>query len=105
MGFWTTYKQGINTNSQLLFHASYRTNERLKVNGSSSEFINADTLVGGVRLLSGDRNFRFSLETTYNRESPSGGKANNDYLYYGYHYLLGVLQVDKMVAMFKLLVG
>jgi hypothetical protein len=83
MGFWTTYKQGINTNSQLLFHASYRTNERLKVNGSSSEFINADTLVGGVRLLSGDRNFRFSLETTYNRESPSGGKPNNDYLYYG----------------------
>jgi hypothetical protein len=83
MGFWTTYRQGINTNSQLLFHASYRTNERLKVNGGGNDFINADTLVGGVRLLSGDRNFRFSLETTYNRESPSGGKSNNDYLYYG----------------------
>jgi hypothetical protein len=83
MGIWTTYKQGINTNSQLLFHASYRTNERLKVNSGNNEFINADTLVGGVRLLSGDRNFRFSLETTYNRESPTGGKPNNDYLYYG----------------------
>jgi hypothetical protein len=83
MGFWTTYKQGINTNSQLLFQASYRTNERLKVNNSNNEFVNADTLMGGVRLLSGDRNFRFSLETTYNRESPTGGKPKNDYLYYG----------------------
>jgi hypothetical protein len=83
MGFWTTYKQGINTNSQLLFHGSYRTNERLKVNKSNNEFVNADTLMGGVRLLSGDRNFRFSLETTYNSESPTGGKPKNDYLYYG----------------------
>jgi hypothetical protein len=83
MGFWTTYKKGLNTNSQLLFHASYRTNERLKVNNSNNEFVNADTLMGGVRLLSGDRNFRFSLETTYNSESPTGGKPKNDYLYYG----------------------
>jgi hypothetical protein len=83
MGIWTTYKQGINTNSQLLFHGSYRTSERLKVNNGKNEFVNADTLTGGVRLLSGDRDFRFSLETTYNSENPTGGKMNNSYFYYG----------------------
>jgi hypothetical protein len=80
MGVWTTYKKGIGTNSQLLFHGSYRSNER--VSDRKNGYVNADTLLGGVRLLSGDQNFRFSLETTYNRES-QGGKQNNDYLSYG----------------------
>jgi hypothetical protein len=80
MGFWTTYKKGIGTNSQLLFHASYRTNER--ISDRKNGFVNADTLLGGVRLLSGDRNFRFSLETAYNRESQDG-KQSSDYLSYG----------------------
>jgi hypothetical protein len=83
MGFWTTYKTGVGTNSQLLFHTSYRSNERLKVKSNTNQFVNADTLMGGVRLMTGDRDFRFSLETTYNRESPSGGNPTNDYLYYG----------------------
>ncbi len=82
IGVWTTYKQGLGTNSQLLFQGSYRTNERTRVKSSNDEFVNVDTLMGGVRLLSGDRNFRFSLETAYNRES-QGGKQNNDYLSYG----------------------
>jgi hypothetical protein len=80
MGFWTTYRKGIGTNSQLLFHASYRTNER--ISDRKNGFVNADTLLGGVRLLSGDRNFRFSLETAYNRESQDG-KQSSDYLSYG----------------------
>lgn len=80
MGFWTTYRKGIGTNSQLLFHASYRTNER--ISDRQNGFVNADTLLGGVRLLSGDRNFRFSLETAYNRESQNG-KQSSDYLSYG----------------------
>jgi hypothetical protein len=82
IGVWTTYKQGIGTNSQLLFQGSYRTNERTKVKGDNNDFVDVDTLMGGVRFLSGDRNFRFSLETAYNRES-QGGQQNNDYLSYG----------------------
>jgi hypothetical protein len=80
IGIWTTYKKGIGTNSQLLFHGSYRSNER--ISDRKNGFVNADTLLGGVRLLSGDRNFRFSVETAYNRES-QGGNKNNDYLSYG----------------------
>ena len=80
MGFWTTYKTGIGGDSQLLLHASARNGER--VTDRKGGFVNADTLVGGVRLQSGSETFRFSVETSYNRES-QGGQRNNDYLYFG----------------------
>jgi hypothetical protein len=80
MGFWTTYRQPLGDEAQLLVHASARNGER--VSDGNGGFINADTLVGGVRLLSGNRDFRFSLETAYNRES-QGGQQINDYLSFG----------------------
>lgn len=80
MSLWTTYKLGLGGNSKLLLHASLRNGERQKQKDNS--FANVDTLVGGVRLLSGDDNFRFSLETTYNRESQELNRIN-DNLYFG----------------------
>jgi hypothetical protein len=80
MGFWTTYRQSIGGNTKLLLHASMRNKERTKQ--SDGNFANVDTLLGGVRLLSGDDNFRFSLETAYNRESQENNQINN-YLSFG----------------------
>jgi hypothetical protein len=80
MGLWTTYRHSINDDAQLLFHASLRNGER--ISDRKKGFINADTLVGGIRLQSGNRDFRFSLETAYNRES-QGGQKINDYLSFG----------------------
>jgi hypothetical protein len=80
MGAWTTYRQKVGDESQLLLHASTRGGER--VSDKKGGFVNADTLVGGVRYQSGNRDFRFSLETAYNRES-QGGQKINDYLSFG----------------------
>jgi hypothetical protein len=80
IGVWSTYRRGIGTDSQLVFHASYRSNER--INDGNNNFVNADTLLGGVRLLSGNDKFRFSLETAYNRESQAGNRIN-DYISFG----------------------
>jgi hypothetical protein len=80
IGMWTTYKKGLGTNSQLLVHGAYRTNER--ISNRQNGFVNADTLLGGVRFLAGDPNLRFSVETAYNHESQAG-KPSNDYLSYG----------------------
>ncbi len=80
MGFWTTYKQGLGGNSKLLVHASIRNGERTKQ--SDGNFVNLDTIIAGVRLQSGDDNFRFSLETAYNREN-QGINRINDYLSFG----------------------
>jgi hypothetical protein len=80
MGFWTTYKQGLGGNSKLLLHVSIRNGERQKQ--GDGNFANVDTVVGGARLQSGDDNFRFSLETAYNRES-QGINRINDYLSFG----------------------
>jgi hypothetical protein len=80
MGIWTTYKQSIGGNSKILLHTSLRSKERTKQ--SNGDFSNVDTLVGGVRLLSGDDNFRFSLETAYNRESQEINRIN-EYLSFG----------------------
>ncbi len=80
MGVWTTYRQKVGEQSQLLLHASTRGGER--VSDKKGGFVNADTLVGGVRYQSGNRDFRFSLETAYNRES-QGSQKINDYLSFG----------------------
>ncbi len=80
IGVWTTYKQSIGGNSKMLLHTSLRSKERTKQ--SDGNFANVDTLVGGVRLLSGDDNFRFSLETAYNRESQEINRIN-EYLSFG----------------------
>jgi hypothetical protein len=80
IGVWSTYRRGLGTDSQLVFHASYRSNER--INDGNNNFVNADTLLGGVRLLSGSDKFRFSLETAYNRESQAGNRIN-DYISFG----------------------
>jgi hypothetical protein len=80
MGFWTTYRVSMSDDAQLLLHASARNGER--ISDRKGGFINTDTLVGGVRLQSGNRDFRFSLETAYNRES-QGGQRTNDYLSFG----------------------
>jgi hypothetical protein len=80
MGLWTTYSMGVGGNSQLLIHASLRNGEQLKLNNNN--VVNANTLVGGIRYQTGDSNFRFSLETAYNRESHNGQQIN-DYLSFG----------------------
>lgn len=80
MGAWTTYRQRVGDESQLLLHASTRNGER--VSDRKGGFVSADTLVGGVRYQSGNRDFRFSLETAYNRES-QGSQRINDYLSFG----------------------
>jgi hypothetical protein len=80
MGFWTTYRQKVGEESQLLLHASARNGER--VSDRNGGFISADTLVGGLRYQSGNRDFRFSIETAHNRES-QGGQRVNDYLSFG----------------------
>ena len=65
---------------RLLLHASIRNGEKQKQ--SNGNFANVDTVVGGVRLQSGDDNFRFSLETAYNRESQVINRIS-DYLSFG----------------------
>jgi hypothetical protein len=80
MGFWTTYRMGTGGDSQLILHASARNGEQLQLPNKTS--VSANTLVGGIRYQTGNSNFRFSLETAYNRENQNGQQIN-DYLSFG----------------------
>jgi hypothetical protein len=82
MGFWTTYRLGAGNDSQLLLHASARNGEQIEDKKNKGTFLSTDTIVGGLRYQSGDKDFRFSIETAYNLESRSGQQVNN-YLSFG----------------------
>jgi hypothetical protein len=80
-GFWTTYRQGIGGNSQLIFHGSYRNGER--ISDQAGGFFSGDTILLGTRLRMGDQNnSKFSLEATYNIENRQGNPSNS-YLSFG----------------------
>jgi hypothetical protein len=81
MGVWSTYRQGIGGNAQLIFHGAYRSGER--ITDSQGAFFNGDTFLLGTRLRMGDEtNSRFSLEAAYNLENRQG-KSSNSYLTLG----------------------
>lgn len=80
MGVWTTYKRGIGGDSELIFHGSYRSGERIF--DRTGGFFNGDTLTLGTRIRTGSEDFKFSLETAYNIENQSG-KSSNNYLSFG----------------------
>jgi hypothetical protein len=76
MGIWSTYRQGIGGNTQLIFHTAYRSGER--ITDSQGAFFNGDTFLLGTRLRMGDEtNSRFSLEAAYNLENRQGNSSNS----------------------------
>jgi hypothetical protein len=76
MGVWSTYRQGIGGNAQLIFHGAYRSGER--ITDSKGVFFNGDTFLLGTRLRMGDEtNSRFSLEAAYNLENRQGTSSNS----------------------------
>lgn len=89
-GIWTTYQQGIGTESQVILHGFYRNGANLTDRNGIS--INGSNLLLGVRLQTGV-DTKFSLETSYNIES-SINRASNGYLAYG-------IGVDTPINIFK----
>jgi hypothetical protein len=81
MGLWTTYRQGIGGDAQLILHGAYRSGERIAdLNGG---FFNGDTFVLGTRIRIGDEtDSKYSLEAAYNIENKQGSTSNN-YLSFG----------------------
>ncbi|WP_310429212.1 hypothetical protein [Chamaesiphon sp. VAR_48_metabat_135_sub] len=76
MGVWTTYREGIGGNSQLIFHGAYRSGERIA--DSKGAFFNGDTLLLGTRIRMGEEtNSQFSLEAAYNIENRQGSTSNS----------------------------
>ena len=94
MGIWSTYRQGIGGNNQLIFHGAYRSGERISdPNGS---FFIGDTILVGTRLRMGDDlNSRFSLETAYNIENRQGG-SQNSYLSFGLGLEQKIVQKENL---------
>ncbi len=76
MGVWSTYRQGIGGNSQLIFHGAYRSGERIA--DPKGGFFNGDTFLIGTRIRMGDEtNSKFSLEAAYNIENRQGSTSNS----------------------------
>jgi hypothetical protein len=83
MGFWTAYRQGLGGNSKLILHASTRNSEQIRdTKKNDGSFLSIDTVLAGARYETASENFRFSLETAYNRESRAGQNIN-DYISFG----------------------
>ena len=93
-GIWSTYRQGIGGNTQLILHGAYRSGERISdPNGS---FFTGDTILVGTRLRMGDDlNSRFSLEAAYNIEIKQRGSSNS-YLSFGLGLEQKVVQQENL---------
>ena len=78
-GIWSTYKNGLGGESQIIIHGFYRSGENITdINGLT---INGSNLLLGTRLVTGI-DTKFSVETSYNIENSNGNSANS-YLGYG----------------------
>lgn len=99
VGVWSTYRQGIGGNSQLIFHGAYRSGERIA--DPKGGFFNGDTILLGTRIRMGDEaNSKFSFEAAYNIENRQGN-ASNSYLSLGVGLEQKVVQKENLWLVFS----
>lgn len=76
--FWTSLAYGfesvpsLSRIGQLIFHARYRTKERVSDAANTGQFLTQDSAFIGVRFRAGNPAFGFNIEDSYIRNKPNG---------------------------------